>query len=87
MHACHAYVAMRTARPYRDALPPDEVVDQLRAEAGTKFDPDVVDALLDLLGHNTPDVPNRAAGVKLVAPTPREPTSRRSSAPGWVPGG
>ncbi|HEY6886955.1 MAG TPA: diguanylate cyclase [Solirubrobacter sp.] len=87
VHACHAYVAMRTARPYRDALPSDEVVAQLRSEAGTKFDPDVVDALLDLLGHNVPDVPDRAAGVKLVARTPAEPTSRRSSHPGWVPGG
>jgi diguanylate cyclase (GGDEF)-like protein len=86
VHACHAYVAMRTARPYRRALPRDEVVEQLRAETGTKFDPDVIEALLDLL-RNTPDVPNRAAGVKLVAPTPREPTSRRSSSPGWVPGG
>jgi diguanylate cyclase (GGDEF)-like protein len=87
VHACHAYVAMRTARPYRAALAPEEVVDQLCADAGTKFDPDVVEALLDLLGHNPPDVPNRAAGVKLVAPTPREPSSSRSSTPGWVPGG
>jgi HD-GYP domain-containing protein (c-di-GMP phosphodiesterase class II) len=86
VHACHAYVAMRTSRPYRDAMPRTEVVEQLRAEAGTKFDPDVVDALLDLLLKN-PDVPNRAEGVKLVAPTPREPRSRRSSTPGWVPGG
>jgi HD-GYP domain-containing protein (c-di-GMP phosphodiesterase class II) len=86
VHACHAYVAMRTARPYRDALAPEAVVGQLRAEAGTKFDPDVIEVLLDLLGHNTPDVPNRAAGVKLVAPTPREPSSRRSASPGWVPG-
>jgi HD-GYP domain-containing protein (c-di-GMP phosphodiesterase class II) len=86
VHACHAYVAMRAARPYRGPLSPEEVVEQLRGEAGSKFDPDVIDALLDLLGHNTPDVPNRAAGVKLVAPTPREPRSRRSSSPGWVPG-
>ncbi|WP_028065871.1 diguanylate cyclase [Solirubrobacter soli] len=86
VHACHAYVAMRTARPYRDAISHEEVVVQLRAEAGTKFDPEVIEVLLDLLGHNTPDVPNRAAGVKLVAPTPREPSSRRSAHPGWVPG-
>ena len=86
VHACHAYVAMRTARPYRGALAPEEVVRQLEADAGTKFDPDVVDALLDLLGHNTPDVPDRAAGVKLVAPPPREPVSRRSSTPGWGAG-
>jgi HD-GYP domain-containing protein (c-di-GMP phosphodiesterase class II) len=86
VHACHAYVAMRTARPYRDALPHAEVVDELRAGAGKQFDPEVVDALLDLIA-NTPDVPDRAAGVKLVAKTPSEPTSRRSVHPGWVPGG
>jgi diguanylate cyclase (GGDEF)-like protein len=83
--ACHAYVAMTTSRPYREALPVGQVVSQLRAEAGSKFDPEVVDALLDLLGHNAPDVPDRAAGVKLVAPTPRDATSRRSRQ-GWVPG-
>jgi hypothetical protein len=37
--------------------------------------------------RNTPDVPNRAAGVKLPAKPPTEPTSRRSATPGWVPGG
>ena len=41
VHACHAYVAMRASRPYREALPHDEVVAQLRADAGTKFDPEV----------------------------------------------
>ena len=52
-----------------------------------KFDPDVIDALLDLLGHNAPQVPDRAAGVKLAALPPREPKSRRTSPPDWVPGG
>ena len=74
--ACHAYVAMTTARPYRaGAAGRRRGRAQLRAGAGTKFDPEVVDALLDLLGHNAPDVPDRAAGVKLAAPPPREPTS------------
>ncbi|HWK27699.1 MAG TPA: diguanylate cyclase [Solirubrobacter sp.] len=86
VHACHAYVAMRAERPYRGALPAGEAIAALRAAAGSKFDPDVIDALLDLLGHNAPDVPDRAAGVKLAAPPPRDPTSRRSSRPGWVPG-
>jgi diguanylate cyclase (GGDEF)-like protein len=83
--ACDAYVAMTTSRPYRPALEPDRAVAELRAGAGTKFDPDVIDALLDMLGHNTPQVPNRAKGVKLAVPPPREPTSRRTS-PGWAPG-
>ncbi len=83
--ACDAYVAMTTARPYRKAIPVDDAVAELRARAGTKFDPEVIDALLDLLGHKQPQVPDRSAGVKLAVQPPREPTGRRSR-PGWAPG-
>ena len=70
--ACHAYVG-DDGRRARTATrsPATEAVAELRAGAGTKFDPDVVDALLDLLGHDAPDgAADRAAGVKLVAPPP-----------------
>ncbi|MDA0168603.1 diguanylate cyclase [Solirubrobacter taibaiensis] len=85
--ACHAWVAMTTERPYRPALTPAQAVHELRAGAGNKYDPDVIDALLDLLGHDKPQVPDRAAGVKLAASPPKEPTSRRGRPSGWVPGG
>ena len=84
--ACDSYVAMTTPRPYRPALEHDRAIAELQAGAGTRFDPDVVDALLDMLGQNAPQVPDRAQGVKLAAPPPREPKSRRSSPPGWAPG-
>jgi diguanylate cyclase (GGDEF)-like protein len=84
--ACDAYMAMTSPRPYREALPPAAAVAELRANAGRKFDPDIVDALLDLLGHNPPQVPDRAAGVKLAASPPREPAGRRA-ARSWAPGG
>ena len=48
--ACDAYAAMTTPRPYRSARSQAEAVAELRAGAGTQFDPDVVDALLDVLG-------------------------------------
>jgi diguanylate cyclase (GGDEF)-like protein len=83
--ACDAYIAMTASRPYREALHPDEAVAELRAGAGTKFDPEVVDALLDLLGHNAPSVPDRSRNVKLAAAPPREPTGRRAPR-GWAPG-
>ena len=76
--ACDAYSAMTTSRPYRSALAPDAAVAELRAATGTKFDPEVIDALLDLLGHNAPAVPDRAANVKLAAAPPRPPTGRRA---------
>ncbi|HWT22438.1 MAG TPA: diguanylate cyclase, partial [Solirubrobacteraceae bacterium] len=48
--ACDAYAAMTTPRPYRPARSPEEAVAELRRLAGSQFDPDVVDALLDVLG-------------------------------------
>jgi len=48
--ACDAYVAMITRRPYRRALGRADALAELRAAAGSQFDPTVVDALLDVLG-------------------------------------
>jgi diguanylate cyclase (GGDEF)-like protein len=48
--ACDAYNAMITSRPYRAAMSRDDAIEQLRGGAGRQFDPDVVEALLDLLG-------------------------------------
>jgi HD-GYP domain-containing protein (c-di-GMP phosphodiesterase class II) len=48
--ACDAYAAMTTSRPYRRAMAREEAIAELRARSGTQFDPEVVDALLDLLG-------------------------------------
>jgi diguanylate cyclase (GGDEF)-like protein len=49
--ACDAYVAMIASRPYRAALEQDDAVAELRALSGTQFDPQIVEALLDLLGY------------------------------------
>jgi putative two-component system response regulator len=48
-----AYDAMTTDRPYRKALPLDEVIQRLRKDRGTQFDPNTLDVFLDLLesGH------------------------------------
>ena len=48
--ACDADVAMTTRRPYRNALTPQQALAELRAGAGRQFDPQVVEALLDVLG-------------------------------------
>jgi diguanylate cyclase (GGDEF)-like protein len=45
---CDAFHAMVTDRPYRKALPTDEAVRRLREASGTQFDPDVVDAFVEL---------------------------------------
>jgi HD-GYP domain-containing protein (c-di-GMP phosphodiesterase class II) len=56
---CDAYHAMVTDRPYRDALTADEAVSRLREATGTQFPPDVVAALLRVLGAAAVD--DRAA--------------------------
>ncbi len=46
-----AFEAMTSDRPHRAALSRDEAFDELRRNAGTQFDADVVDALLRALSH------------------------------------
>ncbi len=47
--ACDAYNAMITRRPYREPMSEPDAVAELRAGAGTQFDPSVVEALLVVL--------------------------------------
>lgn len=46
---CDAFSAMTTNRPYRAAMSEAAAIAELRAGAGTQFDPRVVDALIDAL--------------------------------------
>ena len=48
--ACDAYQAMVSDRAFRPALPEAQARGELRRNAGTQFDPEVVDALLAVLG-------------------------------------
>ena len=47
--ACDAYNAMTTDRPYRQALTSDVALEELARNAGTQFDPRVVEALLKVV--------------------------------------
>ena len=47
--ACDAYSAMTATRPYRMGMSPEAAVEELRAGAGSQFDPAVVDALIGAL--------------------------------------
>jgi HD-GYP domain-containing protein (c-di-GMP phosphodiesterase class II) len=76
--ACDAYHAMLTDRPYRAAMTPAEAMNELRRGAGRQFDPEVVDALLDLLGEDRPVVPDRSAGVRMPAAPPAKMPQRRA---------
>jgi len=54
--ACDAYNAMTTDRPYRRALSEEQALGELRANAGTQFDPQVVRALIEVVSR-TPAAP------------------------------
>jgi HD-GYP domain-containing protein (c-di-GMP phosphodiesterase class II) len=47
--ACDAYVAMTSARPYRQQFAHEQAVAELRRGAGSQLDPLVVETLLDVL--------------------------------------
>jgi HD-GYP domain-containing protein (c-di-GMP phosphodiesterase class II) len=44
---CDSFGAMTCDRPYRDGMPVDDALSELRAGAGTQFDPAVVDAFCE----------------------------------------
>lgn len=44
-----AWDAMRTDRPYRDALSREEAKQELKENAGTQFDPEIVDLFLETI--------------------------------------
>lgn len=58
---CDAFNAMTTDRPYRAALPLEHALEELRANRGTQFDPNVVDALLSLAHPGADGAPARGA--------------------------
>jgi len=50
---CDAFSAMTTTRSYRDAMPLADAVAELRACAGTQFDPEVTEALVAVAGDRS----------------------------------
>jgi diguanylate cyclase (GGDEF)-like protein len=52
---CDAYEAMVGDRPYRKPLTPDEAVEELRRNAGSQFDPRVVEIFTRALGKRAPE--------------------------------
>ncbi len=48
--ACDAFSAMTTTRSYRKAMPVSAAIDELHRCSGTQFDPDVVAALVGVVG-------------------------------------
>jgi diguanylate cyclase (GGDEF)-like protein/putative nucleotidyltransferase with HDIG domain len=49
IHACDAFQAMASDRPYRRARPREWIMEEIRAQAGRQFDPQVARALLEVI--------------------------------------
>jgi HD-GYP domain-containing protein (c-di-GMP phosphodiesterase class II) len=58
---CDAFNAMTTDRPYRKAMSEQAAIAELRANAGTQFDPDVVETLLACLRDEEQKRPDNGA--------------------------
>ena len=54
-----AYDAMTSIRPYRQSKPLDEVLSEIKKEAGVQFDPKIVDALLSALSKQGTSLPEQ----------------------------
>jgi HD-GYP domain-containing protein (c-di-GMP phosphodiesterase class II) len=74
--ACDAYNAMTTDRSYRKSLGLEVAVQELRANAGTQFDPAVVDALVAVVTESAEaagDAPGWQLQVTATAGAPAAP--------------
>lgn len=59
--ACDAFNAMTTDRSYRSARSPQAALDELRANAGDQFAPDVVEAIVRVVGRELIDAADTTA--------------------------
>jgi HD-GYP domain-containing protein (c-di-GMP phosphodiesterase class II) len=51
---CDAFNAMTTDRCYRPALQPEQALQELIANAGTQFDPDVAETVIEIVRDGPP---------------------------------
>ncbi len=67
---CDAYDALVSSRPYRPPMTPDQAVDELRAYAGSQFDPALVELLSDEIKAHPPVPAERLSAVAPPAGVP-----------------
>ena len=63
---CDAYSAMTTNRPYRTAMPREEAIAELRANAGSQFEPRIVESLIKVLDQTEEQAQSYSDAVRAV---------------------
>ena len=63
IHACDAFQAMSSDRPYRLARPRDWILKEIATQSGRQFDPRVAEALLQVIQHGELHVNGTAEGA------------------------
>ncbi|HEX9094879.1 MAG TPA: HD domain-containing phosphohydrolase [Candidatus Dormibacteraeota bacterium] len=66
IHACAAFHAMASGRAYRPAIRLDQIIDELRRQAGSQFDPRVVEAVIAVVEQGEIDL----ASIRRESETP-----------------
>jgi HD-GYP domain-containing protein (c-di-GMP phosphodiesterase class II) len=55
------YVAMTSARPYREAFSAERAIEEIEEKAGTQFDPSVVTIFAEMIRGEANRAPDRAS--------------------------
>jgi HD-GYP domain-containing protein (c-di-GMP phosphodiesterase class II) len=77
IHACAAFHAMASDRPYRPAIRLDQITNEMRRQAGTQFDPRVVDALIAVVEQAELDLANLRVGSESSTTTSLRPSLKQ----------
>jgi HD-GYP domain-containing protein (c-di-GMP phosphodiesterase class II) len=77
---CDAYSAMTTNRPYRTAMPRHEAIAELRSNAGSQFEPRIVESLIKVLDETEEVAVSYSDAVRAVLAGQRVATAQVEAA-------